>query len=500
MFSIATDATGGNDDILTQPGGSGGAKDINDFNVWTWKGGAKPQAKDDIAHAFAASYTLANGHTALYFAMDRFDNSGDATAGFWLVQDSTVGPNASGGFNGLHTEGDLLVVSDFSQGGAVSTINIFIWHNGGLTLDTSRSPAPCDPTTGNNIICGLVNPIDGVATGGWGFTDKSHNSTYLAGEFLEVGIDLTAVFPNAPCFTTFFSETRSSTAVNASGSDFTVPVAFPLCHATISKNCTGAAIQQNPNAPDTVLYGFSGVVKNDGKGTLYNVAVTDTPPANFVAGTLSLTQPVLLDNCGGTPCLKPTHTANYSGSYQTSSIGGLNHADATATTTSAGGTTIHAVSSTDPTKIGADWPLVNGQPTCSPPTSASLALTKCCQTRLASTGSGLQVDIDFTGTVCNTSSGASAVDITGISVTDTHDGTVTDTLLSGISLEPGACHSFSGTYTPLTCSPNSLADPRCIFMDTVKASGTGGFGFGPVSAPDLSATCNLCNATACPAP
>ncbi|PYQ57199.1 MAG: hypothetical protein DMF58_18870 [Acidobacteria bacterium] len=85
---IITDPTGHADDILS----GGGSKDIYDFSKWAWKQTANTsvQAKDDIAHAFAAAYQLANGHTAIYFGMDRFDNSGDATAGFWFLQDATV--------------------------------------------------------------------------------------------------------------------------------------------------------------------------------------------------------------------------------------------------------------------------------------------------------------------------------------------------------------------------------------------------------------------------
>src|SRR5262245_17303391 len=87
---------------------AGGSKDVSGISSgpWKWKNG-KPQAKDDIEHAFAAAYTLpgvVNGatgacggtgqpgcDTAIFFGMTRFDNSGDATAGFWFFQDGSVG-------------------------------------------------------------------------------------------------------------------------------------------------------------------------------------------------------------------------------------------------------------------------------------------------------------------------------------------------------------------------------------------------------------------------
>ena len=227
---IITDPTGHADDILS----GGGSKDIYDFSKWAWKQTANTsvQAKDDIAHAFAAAYQLANGHTAIYFGMDRFDNSGDATAGFWFLQDATVSTNSSGGFNGHHMDGDLLIVSDFSTGGAVSTINVFKWvggANGSLVLNETRSPAPCDPRTDHNDLCAIVNPVDGI-TSPWGFLNKSGESTFGHGEFLEGGIDLNSVFGSSiPCFTTFMGETRASTSPTSTLSDFIPPHSFPLC-------------------------------------------------------------------------------------------------------------------------------------------------------------------------------------------------------------------------------------------------------------------------------
>src|SRR5215475_3309673 len=84
--SFVTDAVNtGADDIFQ----GGGSKDTMGIQKGPWLSTAsKPQAKDDITHAYAAAYTLTNGDTAIYFGMDRYDNSGDATAGFWFFQDS----------------------------------------------------------------------------------------------------------------------------------------------------------------------------------------------------------------------------------------------------------------------------------------------------------------------------------------------------------------------------------------------------------------------------
>ena len=49
----------------------------------------------------------------------RFDNSGNSTAGFWFLQDSTVdltNTKSGGGFlfSGHHSNKDLLIISDFT--------------------------------------------------------------------------------------------------------------------------------------------------------------------------------------------------------------------------------------------------------------------------------------------------------------------------------------------------------------------------------------------------
>src|SRR5262245_43194050 len=80
------------DDIL-----GGGSKDILPISGWT-RVTQKPPAKDDIANAAWASYSVdvANGppHEVVYFTADRISNNGDAYMGFWFFKDKIgVGQN-----------------------------------------------------------------------------------------------------------------------------------------------------------------------------------------------------------------------------------------------------------------------------------------------------------------------------------------------------------------------------------------------------------------------
>jgi hypothetical protein len=145
---------GGTDVFVNDPNATiftgGGSKDGIDISSWAWKDGAGGLPdKDNLNHSFAARYnlapdtdntdgTLCPAGTAptcdvLYFGSDRFDNSGDAQQGFWFFQNKiTLGSVKSGGgfnFTGVHKNGDLLIISDFSNGGTTSTISIYTWDS-----------------------------------------------------------------------------------------------------------------------------------------------------------------------------------------------------------------------------------------------------------------------------------------------------------------------------------------------------------------------------------
>src|SRR6266496_3737685 len=119
---------------------TGGSKDINDVSQWRWKNGSVPD-KDNILQAVAAALQLpAGGGTAIYFAATRFDNSGDAQIGLWFFQQTvTPQPGQPAGTFGPapgqvanHTDGDLLLLVNFTGGGLVPSIQAYKWQNGGL--------------------------------------------------------------------------------------------------------------------------------------------------------------------------------------------------------------------------------------------------------------------------------------------------------------------------------------------------------------------------------
>jgi hypothetical protein len=233
--SFVTDAVNSRaDDIFT----GGGSKDTQGIQNGPWLfTDSKPQAKDDITHAYAAMETdPTNGHVILYSGLDRFDNSGDSTAGFWFFTNPvglTPGTPLSSGspFVGAHTNGDILLVSDFTVGGSVSTVKVFRWTGD----DATGSLVPVTAPTGTTYA--IVN--SGSIAVPWAFKDKSNRTSPAAGEFLEEGVDLTALGLGG-CFSNFMAETRSSQSPTATLSDVVIG-AFNTCHLDLPNTATVSA-------------------------------------------------------------------------------------------------------------------------------------------------------------------------------------------------------------------------------------------------------------------
>ena len=116
-----TFATGSKDTLAITPG-------------WQCNQDANVNSKIDVMNAYATSYT-AGSQEFLYFALERNANTGTADVGFWFLQNENVNcsdPESPGStpFTGAHTDGDLLVVSEFTSGGTVSTIQVYRWDGG----------------------------------------------------------------------------------------------------------------------------------------------------------------------------------------------------------------------------------------------------------------------------------------------------------------------------------------------------------------------------------
>jgi hypothetical protein len=444
---------------------TGGSKDDLDIGKWRHKAGSVPD-KDDITNAYAVAYNSAGGDLLIYFGADRFANDGDAQLGFWFFQ-SSVAPVAGGTFSGQHTVGDLLILANFSNGGAVATIEVLEWvgeggNEGGGTLNQLVAPgvATCAPGfTGD--VCAIANLAPTSAP--WSYTPKSGPAgTFPANSFFEGGINVSAIFASEgqalPCFASFLAETRSSTSVNATLKDF-VSGEFPVCGVDITKVCGAASV----NPLGGFDYAYTGTVTNTGAGTLYDVIVSDPlgTPSTVNLGTLG-----------------PNETKNYGGTIVNSSMnGGFNNTASVTAALLPGG----AVAVSDETSDACEPTQV----------SPSMSVDKACEPELVSSGGQVIVRVKLTGNICNTST---LLTLSGLSATDDPAATIS---IVKTTLIPGECTEYSGSYLPSSANPSP---GQASFSDTVTVTGTSSHGGGQVQGV-ASATCPLCppcTGPACP--
>ena len=196
------------DNIFT----NGGSKDVNGISQWQWKM-QMPQDKDDLEHAFGAVITdPGTGHSLLVTGADRYAANGNSTVGFWFFQ-NPISTKTDGTFSGIHTDGDLLLVVDFSVSSSYPPVTAFRWTG----TDASGTLTPLSTPAGSTFAVVPAGPI----TVPWSFIDKYGATSPQTGELLEVGADLNLLFGgNAPRYVSFLTETRSSNSTNSTLSDF----------------------------------------------------------------------------------------------------------------------------------------------------------------------------------------------------------------------------------------------------------------------------------------
>jgi len=491
---------------------SQGSKDTNDTTTWVWSASGSPN-KDTFLAGYAAAYEQ-SGDLVLMFGANRLSANGDANVGIWFFQNdveklsnNTFGP-------GAHKDGDVFIVSQFTNGGGTAPVAAFAWDVAlcGKIKTTVKNPTVggCADTNlaflgssaaasvcGTSIFCAITNANTTTST--W-------NGDIITPLFFEGGVDITAAFKAAKlaapgCFSSFLEETRASQSTGAELKDF-LGGSFTLCKVSISKQCDSAALV---GTGGTTQYNFSGVVTNQGVGALYNVVVTDTYPtgaANLTPDYSSGVSITLPDSCNGgvNNCLLPNDTASYSGSFRLAST---NNSTVNETSVSA------AASPGGPAAVSDGphpWPAIVSGGACFVSPTAGLAVSKSCTTTVSG-GSSLSVTVNISGAVSNPSS--SNVDVSGVTLCDA-EGSVTCPSPAGSNqittinwpnataglLHPGDSASYSGSYVPssFVCGVSGV----CSFTDTVFASGSGADGAG-TEAASHSATCHLCPNGVCSA-
>ena len=209
--------------------GSGQTKDTADVSEWTWEAADVTPAKSDIVNDYAVMYAE-DGNLILYFGQNRqLDRSGDANVGFWFLQNG-IGLDDDDSFSGTHADGDLLVQSEFTNGGSISGIRVYKWQSGDITEVTSNVGQCAGDKLGTLDACAIVNS---------GSISTSWAGSLTAPYFYEGGVNLTALFQQSvPCFSTFLTNTRTSQSESADLKDFGLGEIDTCASLEITKQAT----------------------------------------------------------------------------------------------------------------------------------------------------------------------------------------------------------------------------------------------------------------------
>ncbi|HET7691325.1 MAG TPA: hypothetical protein VFK41_13155 [Nocardioidaceae bacterium] len=239
----------------------GGVKDIAPISKWGCKTQSNPTPKDDLFNAYAMLAEVTGtgaraGHLILYLGSERQQNQGDAFAGFWINQKEITCDLDAGAFlsdaDHQRTNGDLLIVADYKSGGDVQQLAAYEWQGNTvsgtppvevpttvtdssnlveLVVQEGSNLADCDNVTASAQLCATTN--DANVTTEWPPNDGGY-PVRTPGTFVEVGLDLTAIYgsrsQDVPCFSQLFAETRSSEQPTATLKDFTED-SFDTCAA-----------------------------------------------------------------------------------------------------------------------------------------------------------------------------------------------------------------------------------------------------------------------------
>lgn len=461
--------TGGSkDDNTVQNTGSGN-------NGYKHKSGSVPD-KDEILNAYAAAYSDNIGDLIIYFGADRFANDGDAQLGFWFFQEN-VGPAPGGTFVGEKTDGDILVLANFTGGGQVIGIEVFRWVLGGGpggggpdNLVFLGAFGDCTAAAMGDFACATSNTQDEPAP--WPYTPKQGVAgTFPVASFFEGGINLTQLLiaggiTDIPCFTSFLAETRSSSSVDAVLKDF-VAGSFDICGIDVTKACVpdGDGVSDDFQSFEYLLSGLA----TSSFGTLFDAEIIEDVNLN---GMIDAGEPVIatLDTVAPSP-------GTAWGPFQlTTTINGPSDQVIARAATSPGGerTVVSEASNL------ATCPIIQKNP--------NISVDKVCRTCLTVADNMVKVTVQAAGQVCNEGD----VPLTNVTVTDdagTAD-TADDIVVAIGTLGIAECQPYqTGPYFPPTV--NSPDPSFAMFSDTVVAEGSTGL-FGDVMTDPVEATCPLC--------
>jgi len=515
------------------------------INTWLYKVAAGGPSKSDLQQGATATYVYtqnpaffsggpATGDELLYYLVTRSSNNGSELHGVWLFKgpvafaDPTCTSKCS--FTGNHTNGDLFLLSGFTGGGGIATIQVFQWScsGTGAACDSSGSltfVATGSCSTGSSgLECGEVNDhsISVPST----LSNPGTGTTLATGLFFNGGVDVTKLNGGlTPCFSSVLFEsiasascstaslaTSTCSSIGNAAAKFFIFGTFNTCAINVNKTCGQGRFN---DAQTAATYPISGIVNNADGGTLSLSSITDSPSfdsgslgcfssAQSFNGTSCTASKAACEACeeavlfGSAGAPTPQSCANVSltatGTADNAVCYGASITQPTSVCIGAGCTDTVTASATGPG--GSTIAPKMATATCSiTPLNSGLNVTKNCQAGLTSTGSALEVQVNTGYLVCN----EQAAILSNVTLSDNVVSSANITKVSGgitcpAGLTPpclapegktGDCATFTGFYVPTSlgqisgigtvpaCVNGSLTNgTQDLLADTATATGS----------------------------
>jgi hypothetical protein len=501
-----------------------GSKDTLPISGWQCNQDNNVNSKIDVMNAYVVTYTNAGGDKIQYFALERNTNTGTADVGFWFLQDA-VGCESPGGavtFTGAHLDGDVLVVSEFSNGGTVSTINVYRWDRNNGNADCNLDPVGpnCVVNAANtpgslrttpigagvdcrnpntppgDSACAVsnttANGTNGTITVPWqtaNFKDGVGNKLRTS-EFFEGGINLTDLKLGSKCFSSFIGDTRSSTSLTATLFDFAGGTSGSCGSGIVTTPQSGAGgtVATSIGTAARVDVRDHAVITVNGASAAFGGTVKF-----FLCGPLAAAS---TNNCstGGVQIGTPLTGETVAGSAGTANL----NSD-TATLTSAGrycwraeysgDATVGIPPSSDPSKSVADggnvsecFTIAPVQPTLTTQASADVTLTNPITDTASLTGTAKQPGTDGVGPGGTINATAASQANAGGSITFTVKGPNNCTA-SGLTVTPASVtvNGDNASYGPVSATPTALGTYTFVAQYINPTTNT--LGAGPSGCP-----------------
>ena len=267
------DKMGTLDDSFT----GGNTKDKIDLPEWKWTSNPS-RTKNELVNAYAAVYPDRQPATRSSTSAPTASTpratptwASGSTRTRWMPSGSPAGS-----FTGQHRVGDVFVLSTFTKGGDISTIQVYEWVGDTMptstdgTLNLIETGADCTPALSGAERRSVRDGQQDSPPPHRGLTHrKMARKWFPTGAFFEGGLNLTQLIPGYPgCFSSFLAETRSSSELTAELKDFALGN-FDLCSVNVTK--TGDALSK---VGDPVNYTIT--IENTGAKTLYQTSVVDS--------------------------------------------------------------------------------------------------------------------------------------------------------------------------------------------------------------------------------